>query len=101
MIRFTPLLLVAFISVHNLYSQQLTQTVRGTVIDKISKTGLPGASVVIQNSDPLVGVTTDADGNFRMAQIPVGTHTFRISFVGYKDVTISRTKQFLVSIVKI
>ncbi|HNT49023.1 MAG TPA: TonB-dependent receptor [Cyclobacteriaceae bacterium] len=89
MIRFTPLLLVAFISVHNLYSQQLTQTVRGTVIDKISKTGLPGASVVIQNSDPLVGVTTDADGNFRMAQIPVGTHTFRISFVGYKDVTIS------------
>ncbi|MCW5912716.1 MAG: TonB-dependent receptor [Cyclobacteriaceae bacterium] len=68
-------------------SQSLTQTVRGTVVDKISQMGLPGASVVIINSEPLLGATTDADGNFRINHVPVGTQTLKISFVGYKDVT--------------
>ena len=68
--------------------QQLTQTVRGTVVDKISKTTMPGATVVIVGSDPLIGSTTDLDGNFKLSQVPVGTHTVRISFVGYQDVTL-------------
>jgi CarboxypepD_reg-like domain len=89
MIRIITFCFMAFISVHNLQSQQLTQTVRGTVIDKVSKIGLPGASVVLQNSNPFLGVTTDPDGNFRMPEIPIGTHTFRVSFVGYKDVTLA------------
>ncbi|MBX2913844.1 MAG: TonB-dependent receptor [Cyclobacteriaceae bacterium] len=70
-----------------IFGQQLTQTVRGTVVDKISKIGLPGATVVIVNSEPLLGATTDPDGNFRISQVPVGTQILKISFVGYKDVS--------------
>jgi len=66
---------------------QLTQTIRGTVIDKISKTPLPGATVVLINSDPLVGGTTDPDGNFKLSKVPIGTHNIRISFIGYKELT--------------
>lgn len=71
-----------------LSAQSLTQTIRGTVVDKISQTTLPGASVVLVNSNPLIGTTTDLDGNFKLLQIPVGTHTLRISFVGYKEINI-------------
>lgn len=78
------LLLLSFSS----YGQSLTQTIRGTVLDKISQTTLPGASIVLVNSTPLIGTTTDPDGNFKLTNIPVGTHTLHISFVGYKDITI-------------
>ncbi len=67
---------------------QLTQTIRGTVVDHVTQTSLPGASVVLVNSQPLIGATTDVDGNFRLRKIPVGTHSLRISFIGYKDITI-------------
>lgn len=67
---------------------QLTQTIRGTVVDHVTQTSLPGASVVVVNSQPLIGATTDVDGNFRLRKIPVGTHSLRISFIGYKDITI-------------
>ncbi len=63
----------------------LTQTIRGSVIDKISKTPLPGATVVIINSDPMIGSSTDPDGNFKLAKVPVGTYSIRISFIGYKE----------------
>ena len=70
------------------HAQTLTQTIRGTVVDKVSKTTLPGASIVLVNSNPLVGTTTDPDGNFKLNQIPIGTHALHISFVGYKEITI-------------
>jgi len=81
-----PLLLLVF-SI-SLQAQTLTQTIRGTVVDKVSQTTLPGASIILVNSDPLIGTTTDPDGNFKLSQIPVGTHTIRISFIGYKEVTL-------------
>ncbi|HPW63604.1 MAG TPA: TonB-dependent receptor [Cyclobacteriaceae bacterium] len=71
-----------------LSAQTLTQTIRGTVVDKISQTTLPGASVVLVNSNPLIGTTTDPDGNFKLTQIAVGTHALRISFIGYKEIII-------------
>ena len=68
--------------------QVLTQTIRGTVIDKVSQTSLPGASIVLVGSSPMIGTTTDPDGNFKLSNIPVGTHALHISFIGYKDITI-------------
>ncbi len=69
-------------------AQPLTQIIRGTVIDKVSQTTLPGASIVVLNCDPILGTTTDPDGNFKFNQIPVGIHALRISFVGYKSITV-------------
>ncbi len=81
-------LLVLILSATEIFSQSLTQTIRGSVIDKISKAALPGATVVIVNSDPIIGATTDTDGNFKLNKVPVGSHTLRISFIGYKDITL-------------
>lgn len=68
-----------------LHAQTLTQTVRGKVVDQVTKAPMPGATVMILNTDPLMGTTTDLDGDFKILQVPVGTHTLRVSFVGYKD----------------
>jgi CarboxypepD_reg-like domain/TonB-dependent Receptor Plug Domain len=69
-------------------AQQLTQTIRGTIVDKISRVALPGATLIVLNSDPLIGSTTDTDGNFKLTKVPVGSHTIKISFIGYKELTL-------------
>lgn len=45
---------------------------------------IPGASVVVLNTDPLVGSATDSEGLFSL-QAPIGRHTLRISCVGYEE----------------
>ena len=70
-------------------AQDFTQTVKGKVIDTDTKISLPGANIVIPGSDPIIGTTTDFDGNFRLNNIPVGRHSFKITFIGYEDVSLS------------
>ncbi len=79
------LAVLCLFALNPLHSQTLTQTVRGKVVDQISRAPIPGATVMILHTEPLMGVATDVDGDFKMAQVPLGTHTLRVSFVGYKD----------------
>lgn len=66
-------------------AQQFTQTVRGTVVDQSLQTPLPGATVVLLNSSPLKGSLAEADGSFRLSQVPVGRQSFKVSSLGYQD----------------
>lgn len=76
-------LIFLFLSISNGWAQTF-QTVRGRVIDKESKTPLPGVNVIQLNSEPLKGCVTDSDGNFRLEKIAVGRQSFQISLIGYK-----------------
>jgi hypothetical protein len=69
-------------------AQQPTQIIRGTVVDKITQMPLPGANVVVVNSNPINGAATDVDGKFRITNVPVGNHSIKVSFIGYKDLTL-------------
>ncbi|HEV8512893.1 MAG TPA: TonB-dependent receptor [Cyclobacteriaceae bacterium] len=80
--------LFLLICVKALQAQVLTQTVRGTITDKISKTQLPGATIIVQSTDPVIGATADGEGNFKLAGVPVGSHTIKISFTGYKELVL-------------
>jgi len=68
--------------------EELIQTLRGKVIDRDSKITLPFATVQIPGTDPLIGTTTDPDGNFVIEDLPVGRYTINVSFVGYEDAII-------------
>ena len=83
----TPFLMVSLLAFHSfmLEAQTPTQTVRGKVTDTDSKTGLPGANIILLNSVPLTGTTTDADGNFVLEKVTVGRHSFQVSYIGYKS----------------
>lgn len=60
------------------------QTVRGKIIDQDSKTTIIGANIIILESDPILGASTDFDGNFRIENVPVGRVTIQISYLGYE-----------------
>lgn len=65
-----------------------TQIVRGTVIDKDSKSPLAGVNVIMLNSNPIVGTSTDADGNFRLGNVTIGRINLKFSFMGYEPKTV-------------
>jgi len=67
-------------------AQELTQNVRGQVIDRITREPLPGANIVLLNSNPLKGVTSDANGRWVLESVPAGRVGLKISFIGYQEV---------------
>ena len=71
-----------FISAKAQYTQQL----RGTVTDQVLQQPLPGATVTIASIHKTV--QTDADGNFRFTDVPVGLYRIIISYTGYKEGTL-------------
>ncbi|MBW3544869.1 MAG: carboxypeptidase-like regulatory domain-containing protein, partial [Bacteroidetes bacterium] len=84
-------------------AQTPAQTVRGKVVDEVSKAPIAFATVVLLNTDPLLGTTTDAEGNFRLAQVPVGRFDLRVSFTGYeaailRELVVSSAKELNLSI---
>lgn len=72
----------------NTVSSQTAQTIRGRVFEKETRQALPGASIVLLGSDPIIGTSTDADGFFRLQGISPGRQGLSVSYVGYKTKTI-------------
>lgn len=82
---YSTLLLVLLTAQVN--SQNLTQIVRGTVLDADSK--LPLIGVVIKlSTDAKMGAVTNVNGEFRFEKVPVGRISLRLSYVGYESKTI-------------
>lgn len=61
----------------------LYQTVRGVVVDNVTGQPLSAAEVVVLDMKPQKGATTNSDGYFTIHQVPVGRHSFQISYMGY------------------
>jgi hypothetical protein len=61
----------------------LRSAVRGVVLDNQTLTPLPGATVTIVGSDPVIGTVSDTNGHFRFLQVKIGQHQLKVSFVGY------------------
>jgi hypothetical protein len=84
----TIILLLLFIT-DIVFSQTVTQTVKGKVFDSETQTPLIGATVVILETIPLLGVTTDLDGNYKISNVPIGRYNFKISYIGYEPAIVS------------
>jgi hypothetical protein len=68
--------------------ENLTQTVRGTVSDKVVQGGLPGAVVQVADAQPIIATMADTNGNYKLQNVPVGRHTIKISMMGYKEIVL-------------
>ncbi|MFC5271843.1 TonB-dependent receptor [Adhaeribacter terreus] len=82
------LMLLLCVFSFTLQAQNLTQTIRGKIIDRESQTPLIGVSVAVISMNPVTGALTDADGNFKIEKVPVGRHTLKIKYIGYKEQTL-------------
>ena len=74
---------------NSLMAQDLTQTIRGRVIDNDNQMPAIGATIIIPGTDPLIGTVTDIDGYFKLENIPVGRVSLEITYVGYEKRTLS------------
>lgn len=84
------------------FHAQLSQVVKGTVTDKESGIGLPGVIIRLKGANQ-VYTTSDADGRFRLAEVPVGRQSFLFILTGYKtyplnDVVISSGKEMVLNV---
>lgn len=80
--------LLALLCCTMIWGQNYTQTVRGTVIDTDTQLPIIGASIIVVDSDPLMGSVTDADGKFRLEKIPLGRIKLQLSYLGYETTRI-------------
>jgi hypothetical protein len=76
--------------INNLISaDDLTQTIRGTVTDAVTGSPLYGVYIIVKDSEPLIGTTTDINGLFELKKINIGRQTLEISYLGYETQIIS------------
>jgi hypothetical protein len=85
------------------FAQEIAQTVKGTIVDLDSQVPLPGATIVILDSDPLTGVSTDENGYFRLENVPLGRYNMLASCMGYepylvRELLIGSGKEVVLSI---
>ena len=80
-----------------------TQTIRGIVIDKDAQFAIIGANIIIIGTEPLLGTSTDKDGNFRIENVPIGRQSIKVFCLGYEssivpDVQVSSGKEIVLTI---
>ena len=61
-----------------------TGTIKGAITDRETREPLIGANIRLE--DRLVGSATDFDGQFTIEQLPVGSYTLVVSYLGYETV---------------
>ncbi len=57
-------------------------TISGTVTDAQSGDGLPGANIVLVGTT--YGAAADANGEYTIDGVPVGSYELKVTFIGYK-----------------
>ena len=84
-------LILAILSIVGLatFSQNLTQTIKGRIVDVDTEIPLPGATVIILGTDPLIGASADADGYFKLENIPLGRYNLQFTYMGFESATVS------------
>ncbi|HBF89309.1 MAG TPA: TonB-dependent receptor [Bacteroidales bacterium] len=95
------LLLTASLSIA--FAQDIMQNIRGTVIDKYSQIPIPGASVVLLESNPVNGTISDINGEFILQNVPIGRQAIQVSYMGFKtflvnNLNVSSGKEIVINV---
>jgi hypothetical protein len=78
-------IVLAMLTAFQAIAQQPVQRIKGQVIDSESQQPVIGAHVIITSVNPVMGTATDIDGSFRIEDVPVGRHAFKITSLGYDN----------------
>lgn len=84
-----PFTLILFSLFAKAQERNLTQTIRGTVYDQDTRQSIIGANIIVLNSDPFKGTTTDINGRFVLQNVPVGRVSLQVTFLGYEPQVLS------------
>lgn len=98
--KFFPILFVAFLmqSLHvmaqhkdstSLKRKILTETIKGTVLDKGSRLPLAGVTIRLTSNPSVKASSTDQNGVFRLIDVPLGRQVLQASITGYQQVVLA------------
>jgi len=84
-------------------AQELTQVIRGQIIDIESQTPLAFASIMVITTDSLLGSISDDNGYFRLEKVPIGRHDIKVAYMGYEtqvipELMVSTGKEMVLTI---
>lgn len=79
------IIFILFFICSEIFAQTLSQTIKGTVVDKQSQYPLPGAVIQVLNSNPILSATTSEKGEFKITGVPIGRWQLKIQLIGYKE----------------
>ena len=101
--KITQIAIIVLILSNLAWSQPLSQTIKGSVVDLDTQTPLIGATVIIRGSDPLRGATTDTEGYFWISSVPIGRYDIQANYMGYKpniipEIVVSSAKEVILNI---
>ncbi len=82
------LVLISMIVLSLSANAQLTQSVRGQVLDKNSKSPLVGITVTVESVEPKIATSTDEKGFFKLVGVPVGRQSISFSSVSHHPITL-------------
>jgi hypothetical protein len=71
------------------FSQEVTQNIRGTVIEKETRSELYGAIVSVDGVVNPITTSTDEKGSFRLTGVSIGRHTVKVKYMGYYDLVLN------------
>jgi hypothetical protein len=80
-------ILTLILSFWSIVAFSQTGIIKGRVIDKQSEKPVAGASVELLSTAGINAIT-DADGNFKLSNVPLGRQVVRITYVGYENISI-------------
>ncbi|SDL84990.1 Outer membrane receptor proteins, mostly Fe transport [Pedobacter sp. ok626] len=98
--KFFPIIFVAFLmqSLHvmaqhkdstSLNRRILTETIKGTVLDKSSRLPLAGVTIRLTSNPSVKVSSTDQNGVFRLIDVPLGRQVLQASITGYQQVVLA------------
>lgn len=82
-------LILLFLVVPIINSQDVKQNIRGRVYDADTRSPLTGAVIEILDRDSVPGILSGDDGGFLLSSVPSGRYNIKVSLEGYKPAVIS------------
>ncbi|HPB01538.1 MAG TPA: carboxypeptidase-like regulatory domain-containing protein [Bacteroidales bacterium] len=76
------MLVLSIASISPVFSQA-GGTIKGTLINSVTKDPVPLANVYVKYGENLIGAQTDFDGNFTIKPVPSGVYSVNFQCVGY------------------
>ena len=96
-------LLMILINLNLSAQDSITQTVRGSIVDKDAHFPLIGVNITTYVGEDLKGSTSDMNGEFRIERLPIGKYQIKVSYLGYEEqvlnnIVLSSAKEIVLDI---
>lgn len=72
--------------------ENISQNIKGRVLDQQSQTPLPGVNVLVLINGESFGASTDFDGYYKVESVPTGRINVSFSFIGYETVNMQNVE---------